>query len=334
MTETYDITIIGAGPVGLFTTFYAGMREAKVHLIDSMQEVGGQLSALYPEKYIYDIAGLKKIKAKDLVDQLYDQALTFSPKITLGESVLDVHRLDEETFEVITTANRYLTRTIIITAGAGAFKARKLAVPNSEKYENSNLHYSIKSLDDFYDENVLICGGGDSAVDWSLALEPIANSVTLIHRRDRFRAHEASVTELKNSNVTILTPYEVAEIIGDDHKINQVLIKEVKGDRTALLDVDSVIVNFGFITDLGPLKKWGLEIHRNSISVNQQMETNIPGIYASGDICIYKGKPKLIATGFGEATIAVNQAKLRIDPKARVNVHSTHLFEKESVNKV
>lgn len=331
MTETYDMTIIGAGPVGLFTTFYAGMREANVHLIDSMEEVGGQLSALYPEKYIYDVAGFPKIKAQDLVDQLYEQALTFSPKITLGESVLNVNRLDEETFEIITNANRYLTRTIIITAGAGAFQPRKLEVNDSEKYEGSNLHYSIKKLDDFLGQDVLVCGGGDSAVDWSLALEPIANSVTLIHRRDRFRAHEASVTELKNSNVTILTPFEVAELIGDGQKIDQVLIREVRGDRTSLLNVDSVIVNFGFITDLGPLKNWGLEIHRNSISVNQQMETNIPGIYSAGDICIYKGKPKLIATGFGEATIAVNQAKLRIDPNARINIHSTHLFAKEKV---
>ena len=331
MTETYDMTIIGAGPVGLFTTFYAGMREANVHLIDSMEEVGGQLSALYPEKYIYDVAGFPKIKAQDLVDQLYEQALTFSPKITLGESVLNVNRLDEETFEIITNANRYLTRTIIITAGAGAFQPRKLEVNDSEKYEGSNLYYSIKKLDDFLGQDVLVCGGGDSAVDWSLALEPIANSVTLIHRRDRFRAHEASVTELKNSNVTVLTPFEVAEIIGDGEKINQVLIKEVRGEKTTLVDVHSVIVNFGFITDLGPLKTWGLEIQRNSISVNQQMETNIPGIYSAGDICIYKGKPKLIATGFGEATIAVNQAKLRINPNARLNVHSTHLFTKEKV---
>lgn len=331
MTETYDMTIIGAGPVGLFTTFYAGMREANVHLIDSMEEVGGQLSALYPEKYIYDVAGFPKIKAQDLVDQLYEQALTFSPKITLGESVLNVNRLDEETFEIITNANRYLTRTIIITAGAGAFQPRKLEVKDSEKYEGSNLYYSIKKLDDFLGQDVLVCGGGDSAVDWSLALEPIANSVTLIHRRDRFRAHEASVTELKNSNVTVLTPFEVAEIIGDGEKINQVLIKEVRGEKTTLVDVHSVIVNFGFITDLGPLKTWGLEIQRNSISVNQQMETNIPGIYSAGDICIYKGKPKLIATGFGEATIAVNQAKLRINPNARLNVHSTHLFTKEKV---
>lgn len=331
MSKIYDITIVGAGPVGLFATFYAGMREADVHLIDSMQEVGGQLAALYPEKYIYDVAGFPQIKAKDLVDQLYKQALTFNPTITLGESVLNVERSDEDIFEVMTTKNRYYTRTIIITAGAGAFQPRKLEIEDSEKYEGKNLYYSINRLDDFAGQNVLICGGGDSAVDWALALEPIANHITLIHRRNQFRAHEASVSELKKSNVHIMTPYQIAELKGDGSKINQVVIKEVRGEMTKLLDVDSVIVNFGFITDLGPLKQWGLDIHRNCISVNQQMETNIPGIYSSGDICIYKGKPKLIATGFGEATIAVNQAKLRIDPKARIHVHSTHLFEKAKV---
>src|SRR5690625_137454 len=329
MTETYDITVVGAGPVGLFTTFYGGMRGASVHLIDSMPEVGGQLSALYPEKYIYDIAGYPKIKAQDLVDQLYEQAMTFSPTITLGESVLRVNKLDDLLFEVETTGGTYKTKNIIITAGAGAFQPRRLEVEDADVYEGKNLHYFIKKLDDYKDENVLICGGGDSAVDWSLALEPIAKSVTLIHRRDRFRAHEASLDQLKASSVNIRTPFEVGQLIGNGEKIEQVEIKEVRGEATDTLDIDSVIVNFGFITDLGPLKEWGLEIHRNSISVNQQMETNIEGIYASGDICIYDGKPKLIATGFGEATVAVNQAKLRIDPKARVTVHSTHLFEQK-----
>lgn len=327
MKEIHDITIIGAGPVGLFTTFYAGMREASVHLIDSMPEVGGQLSALYPEKYIHDVAGFPKIKAQDLVEELYKQAITFSPKITLGESVLHVNRLDSETFELITTRDRYVTKAIIITAGAGAFQPRKLEIDDCGNYEGKNLHYFIKNVKDFTDNNVLICGGGDSAVDWALALDAIAKNVTLIHRRDRFRAHEASLTQLKQSGVTVKTPFEVGEIFGKE-RIEQVLIKEVKGDHVSVLDVDSVIVNFGFVTDLGPLKKWGLDIYRNSIAVNQQMETNIPGIYSAGDICIYKGKPKLIATGFGEATIAVNQAKLRMDPKARVNIHSTHLFEK------
>lgn len=329
MEKIHDITIIGAGPVGLFTAFYAGMREADVHLIDSMPEVGGQLSALYPEKYIYDVAGFPEIKAQELVDQLYKQALTFSPKISLDESVLEVNKLEDETFEVITSKNRYMTKNVIITAGAGAFQPRKLEVDDCHIHEGKNLHYFVKELDAFTGHNVLICGGGDSAVDWSLALEPLAKSVTLIHRRDRFRAHESSITKLKSSTVDTKTPFEIEELLSDDDGITQALISEVKGEESFKLDVDSVIVNFGFITDLGPLKKWGLDISRNSIEVNQQMETNIEGIYSTGDICLYKGKPKLIATGFGESTIAVNQAMLRIDPKAQVSVHSTHLFDKK-----
>lgn len=328
MDKVSDITIIGAGPVGLFTAFYAGMREASVHLIDSLPSVGGQLTALYPEKKIYDIAGFPSVKAQDLIDQLYEQAQMFSPEITLGESVLEVNKQSDDTFEVVTSLNSYRTHNVIITAGAGAFQSRKLDVEGAELYEDNNLHYFIKKLSDFQGGDVLVCGGGDSAVDWSLALEPIAKSVTLIHRRDRFRAHESSLSQLKQSKVKIKTPFEVKEVHGDTGEIKQVFIEELRGGESDLLNVDHVLVNFGFITSLGPLKEWGLEIERNSVTVNQQMETNIAGIYSAGDVCIYKGKPKLIATGFGEATIAVNRAKLRMDPDANINVHSTHIFSK------
>ncbi|TFB19521.1 NAD(P)/FAD-dependent oxidoreductase [Filobacillus milosensis] len=326
--KTYDITIIGAGPVGLFTAFYAGMREASVNVIDSMPQVGGQLSALYPDKYIYDVAGYKGVKAQDLVDDLYDQAQTFSPTIHLEESVLNVQRLEEHLFEITTTKGTHYSKSIIITAGAGAFQPRKLKVERAELYEGKNLHYFVKNLDDFKDRRVLVCGGGDSAVDWSLALEPIAKEVTLIHRRPNFRAHEHSVTQLERSSVKIVTPYEVGEIMGNEELIEQALLKEVKGEKTQLLEVNDVIVNYGFVTSLGPLKDWGLEIEKNSICVNSKMETNIPGIFAAGDVCTYEGKAKLIATGFGEAPIAVNHAKAMIDPKAKLNIHSTHLFAK------
>lgn len=326
----YDIVIIGAGPVGLFTAFYAGMREATVTVIDSMPQVGGQLAALYPDKYIHDVAGFPKIKAQQLVDQLYEQAETFSPNIVLNESVHHVLRLEDGTFKLMTSQQTYYSRTIIITAGAGAFQPRKLKVERADHYHN--LHYFVKRLDRFKDRRVLVCGGGDSAVDWALALEPMATEVTLIHRRNNFRAHEHSISLLKQSSVTIKTPYEVKQLIGTEEKIEQVILQEVKGKDTHLLDVDEVIVNFGFVTSLGPLKTWGLETSRNAIYVNQQMETSIPGIFAAGDICSYKGKPKLIATGFGEATIAVNHAKSMIDPKARLNVHSTHLFASSSTS--
>lgn len=327
-----DITIIGAGPVGLFTAFYAGMREATVRVIDSMPQVGGQLAALYPDKYIYDVAGFPNIKAQDLVNQLHEQAQTFSPEMNLNESVQHVYRLQDGTFKIMTQKNTYYSKSIIITAGAGAFQPRRLKVDRADRYEGGNLYYFVKKLDRFKNRRVLVCGGGDSAVDWALALEPIAKEVTLIHRRNRFRAHEHSTSLLKQSSVSIKTPYEIKQLIGTEDRIEQVLLQEVRGHRTQLIDVDDVIVNFGFVTSLGPLKTWGLETSRNSIHVNQQMETNIPGIFAAGDICAYEGKPKLIATGFGEATIAVNHAKSMIDPKARLNVHSTHLFASSSTS--
>ncbi|SDI15853.1 NAD(P)/FAD-dependent oxidoreductase [Alteribacillus bidgolensis] len=328
--KVFDMTIIGAGPVGLFTAFYAGMRQASVKLIDSMPEVGGQLSALYPDKYIYDVAGFPKIKAQDLVSQLHEQAQAFSPEICLNESVENVVRLDDGTFKISTPSDTHYSRSIIITAGAGAFQPRKLKVDRAEQFEERSLHYFVKDLDKFKGRRVLVCGGGDSAVDWSLALEPIAKEVTLIHRRSAFRAHEHSLELLKESSVEMKTPYEVGQIIGEDY-IEQVLIKEVKGDSTYLVDVDDLIVNFGFVTSLGPLKTWGLDINKNAIVVNPKMETNIPGIYAAGDVCTYEGKVKLIATGFGEAPTAVNHAKAFIDPSAKLHPgHSTSLFASSS----
>ncbi|MEC5424073.1 NAD(P)/FAD-dependent oxidoreductase [Virgibacillus sp. C22-A2] len=320
-----DITVIGAGPVGLFTAFYAGMRQASVKIIDSMPQVGGQLAALYPDKFIYDIAGFPKIKAQKLVNQLYKQAKTFSPEICLNESVLQVERLEDGTFELITPSKSHYSRSIIITAGAGAFQPRKLKVDEAGRYEDKSVHYFIKDLNVFKNRRVMVCGGGDSAVDWALALESIAETVTLIHRRSAFRAHEHSLSLLKQSTVHIKTPFEVKSLLGDE-SIEQVQIQEVKGENTELLPIDDLVVNYGFVTSLGPLKTWGIKTQKNAITVNSKMETNIPGIYAAGDICIYDGKPKLIATGFGEAPIAVNHAKTRIDPDAKIHAHSTHIF--------
>ncbi|MUK88662.1 SidA/IucD/PvdA family monooxygenase [Ornithinibacillus sp. L9] len=324
--EVVDITIIGAGPVGLFTAFYAGMREASVKIIDSMPEVGGQLAALYPDKYIYDVAGFTKVKAKELVEQLHKQAEAFSPSICLNESVQQVKKLEDGSFYIETTSSSHYSKSIIITAGAGAFQPRKLKLDNATEFEGNTLHYFITNLNHFQDRRVLICGGGDSAVDWALALESIAKQVTLIHRRNNFRAHEHSLTLLKQSNVDIQTPFEVTSLIGNNGEIKQVIIQEVKGGKNEVLEVEDIIVNYGFITNIGPIKNWGLETTKNAINVTMQMETNIPGIFAAGDICSYDGKPKLIATGFGEATIAVNHAKKFINPKAKLSVHSTHLF--------
>ncbi|WP_409295137.1 NAD(P)/FAD-dependent oxidoreductase [Peribacillus sp. SCS-26] len=323
----FDITIIGGGPTGLFTAFYGGMRQASVKIIESLPQLGGQLSALYPEKYIYDVAGFPKVRAQELIDNLKEQMAKFEPDVCLEQAVEKVEKQADGIFKITTNNEIHYTKTIIITAGNGAFQPRRLELENAREYESKNLHYFIDDLNKFAGQKVVVFGGGDSAVDWALMLEPIAEKVTILHRRDKFRAHEHSVENLMNSKVEVMTPYIPSEIIGDENGIKQVIVESAKGEEKEVLDVDAVIVNYGFVSSLGPIKEWELEIEKNSIVVNSKMETNIPGIYAAGDICTYDGKAKLIATGFGEAPTAVNNAKAYIDPKARVQpLHSTSLF--------
>ncbi|WP_096271017.1 NAD(P)/FAD-dependent oxidoreductase [Paucisalibacillus globulus] len=326
--KVFDVTIIGAGPVGLFTAFYGGMRQASVKIIESLPHTGGQLTALYPEKYIYDIAGFPKVRAQELVDNLEEQANMFDPTIVLGQSIEKVERLEDQSFKLTSnTGEIHYTKTMIITAGNGAFQPRRLNIDNSEDFEGINLHYYVKDMNQFKDKKVAILGGGDSAVDWAMMLEPIAEKVYLIHRRNEFRAHEHSVEKLMNSKVDVITPFAPSDIT-ISNKIEKIALEEVKGDRKVELEIDEVICNYGFISSLGPIKDWGLEIEKNSIVVNTKMETNIPGIYAAGDICTFPGKIKLIATGFGEGPTAINNAKQYIDPKARVQPkHSTSMFE-------
>ncbi|MEH6989708.1 NAD(P)/FAD-dependent oxidoreductase [Cytobacillus firmus] len=324
--DVLDITIIGGGPVGLFTAFYAGMRKASVKVIESLPQLGGQLSALYPEKYIYDIAGFPKVRAQELVDNLLKQMNQFEPGICLGESVECISRLSDRSFAITTNKGTHYSKAVIITAGNGAFQPRKLNIDSEKKYENKNLHYFVKDLKQFAGKKVVIFGGGDSAVDWALMLKPIAEQVTLIHRRDKFRAHEHSVEKLKDSKVEVLTPYIPLELAGAD-EIENVMVENTNSGETMLIPADDILVNFGFVSSLGPIKDWGLEIEKNAILVNSKMETNIAGIYAAGDICTYEGKVKLIASGFGEAPTAVSNAKVYIDPASKVQpLHSTSIM--------
>ncbi|MCM3361929.1 NAD(P)/FAD-dependent oxidoreductase [Niallia sp. Sow4_A1] len=323
----YDITVIGGGPVGMFTAFYGGMRQATVKIIESLPTLGGQLTALYPEKYIYDIAGFPKIRAQELVDNLEEQMKKFEQSIVLEQAVQTVEKQGDGVFKITTDKEVHYSKTIIITAGNGAFQPRKLELEQAKDFEGKNLYYFINDLNQFAGKKVMVFGGGDSAVDWALMLEPIADTVYLAHRRDKFRAHEHSVENLKNSKVNIKTPYIPSELVGDE-EIKQVILENVTTQEKEIIDVDAVIVNYGFVSSLGPIKEWGFDIQKNSIVVNSKMETNIPGIYAAGDICTYDGKVKLIATGFGEAPTAVNNAKTYMDPKARVQpLHSTSLFK-------
>jgi thioredoxin reductase (NADPH) len=312
-----DLLIIGGGPAGMFAAFYGGMRQASVKLIESMPQLGGQLAALYPEKYIYDVAGFPKVTAQELVNNLSVQMELFKTDIRLEEKVQAVEKLEERHFVVKTNLGEHHAKAVIITAGVGAFQPRRLEIEGAEAYEKTNLHYFVNDLSRFKGKKVLISGGGDSAVDWALMIEPIAEQVTLVHRRDKFRAHEHSVEQLMASKVNIVTPTEISELHGED-TITKVTLSHIKTKETQEIEVDDVIVNFGFVSSLGPISEWGIAIESNSIVVDSRMETSIPGIFAAGDITTYPGKVKLIAVGFGEAPTAVNNAKVYFDPEARL----------------
>jgi thioredoxin reductase len=320
-----DVAIIGGGPAGMFAAFYGGMRQMSVTLIESMPQLGGQLAALYPEKYIYDVAGFPKVKAQELVDNLKKQMELFPTDIRLEEKVQNVRKVEERLFEIMTDKATHYAKAVIITAGVGAFEPRRLELPEAAKFEKSNLHYFVSDLERFRGQRVLISGGGDSALDWSLMLEPIAKQVTLVHRRDKFRAHEHSVELLMKSKVNVVVPTEITALHGEE-KIERVTLTDVKTKAETQLDVDAVIVNFGFVSSLGPIAEWGIAIENGSIVVDTRMETNIPGIFAAGDVTTYPGKLKLIAVGFGEAPTAINNAKVYVDPAAKLSPgHSSNL---------
>lgn len=324
--EIVDITIIGGGPTGLFAAFYAGMRGMSVKIIDSLPELGGQLIELYPDKDIYDVGGFPKIKARDLVDQLIEQASYADPAIHLNETALSASR-DGDHFVLTTDKEIYLTKSILLTAGVGAFQPRKIGLGIESEFEGETLHYGIRDLEVFKDKKIVVLGGGDSAVDWALMLEKIGSTVTLVHRRNRFTAHETNVDQLMQSTVNVKTSYTVKDIVGERGEIEKVMIETRDGEEE-WIEADHLIVNYGNVASLGPLKEWGIETERNSIKVNTRMETNIEGIYAAGDVTTFEGKVKLIATGFGEAPIAINHAKAFIDPKAKLQpLHSTSIFK-------
>ena len=315
--EIYDVAILGAGPTGLFGAFYAGMRHMKTLILDSLEELGGQLMTLYPEKYVYDVGGFPKILAKDLATGLVDQALQFHPSVVLGETVRTLERGEGDVWLLTTDKGAYRTRTIVISAGIGAFEPRRLKVEGLERFEGRGVQYLVRDKMALAGKRVMIVGGGDSAFDWAQNLEGVAESMTLIHRREGFRAHEATIRQVQEGGFCrILTHYEVRSVAGNSH-LEEVTIFDNRTDEEQTHRVDSLLINVGFKADLGPIKEWGLEMHKNGIVVNERMETNLPGVYAAGDVTEHDGKLDLIATGFGEAAVAVNFAKTYIDPEAR-----------------
>lgn len=326
--ELYDITFVGAGPVALYGMYYAGLRMTRFKAIDMLDEVGGGLMALYPEKYIYDVAGFPKILAKDLTRQMQQQATQYPHTMCLGERVIDIKRTEAGILELTTEKGLHLSKTVVVCAGLGAYIPKKLDIPNVHELENRGVFYSIRRLRDFADKSILVVGGGDSAFDYSMMLEPVAKKITHIHRNDFFSAHEDSVRKVKQSSVELLVPFwEVMRIEGEDW-VRRVTIVQTKTGEERVLEVDAVIINVGFLTNLGPIENWGLTLDKNAIVVDSRMRTNVEGVYAAGDIVTYDGKLKLISTGCGEVAIAVNNAKNYINPKATVSPgHSTDKHE-------
>jgi thioredoxin reductase len=324
MTEqdVYDITIIGGGPSGLFAAFYAGLRGAKTKIIDSLPQLGGQLAAIYPDKYIYDVPGFPKVLAQEFVDRQVEQAMAFSPSIHLAERVMELKHREENEHPLIDLVtepgNVHVSRSVIIAAGAGAFIPRKLDIPDLERLEGRGVFYFVKDLERFQGKRVLVVGGGDSALDWALALQGVASQVTLAHRRDRFRAHEESIEQLFDSPSKVLLFHELKELHGDEYLEAATLFHNQTGDEMTL-DVDAVILSLGFLANLGPIREWGFEIYKNSIEVDATMRTNLTAVYAVGDIATYEGKLKLIATATAEAAIAANYAKNYVNPSSRVS---------------
>ncbi|MBI3292924.1 MAG: NAD(P)/FAD-dependent oxidoreductase [Elusimicrobia bacterium] len=314
--DLFDVTIIGGGTTGLFAAFYAGLRGMRTKLVDSLNELGGQLMALYPEKYVYDVAGFPKVLAKDLGKQLIEQGMQFHPTVCLGERVTALAIGSDKIITVTTDKAVHRSKTVIISVGIGSFKPKTLEVPGVERFLEKGVWYGVKEKERFRGKRIAIVGGGDSAVDWALNLYPLAASTTLIHRRDGFRAHEDSVKQLKASPVTLKLFYEVKAVQGNT-QLEAVTLINSKSKAEETLPVDALLINIGFLADPGPLRQWGLQLDGNMIKVNPRMETNLPGVYAAGDGASHEAKLKLIATGFGEAAIAVNFAKTYIDPTAK-----------------
>jgi len=320
--EVFDTTIIGGGPTGLFGAFYAGMRQMRTKIIEALPEMGGQLAVLYPEKFIYDVPGFPKILAKDLVKGLVEQATQWRPTVCLEERVQTLHfsEAGEDDFMVLRTdKDVHYTRTILIAAGIGAFAPNKLENETIEEFEGRGVYYFVKDKGPLRNKRVLVVGGGDSAVDWALNLKDWAKQVTLIHRRDSFRAHEASVVELKSSPVDVRLNCEIDVLYGDGHVSGATIFNNQTMEKEHL-DVDYVLMNLGFKADLGPIKEWGLQREKRYLVVDLHQQTALPGVFAAGDVCVQQDiEPlNLITTAFAQATVAVNYAKRFTDPHARV----------------
>lgn len=327
--EIRDITIIGGGPTGLFAAFYTGMRGATAQIVDALPQLGGQLTALYPEKYIFDVGGFAKILAKDLVNALVEQAAQFHFKSHLNQNVTALERNDDH-FVLVTETDRFPTRAIVIAAGIGAFSPRRLPQQCAEPWYGRGIFDRVSDPEEFRGQKIVIIGGGDTAFDWAQQLRDRAKAVTLVHRSDKYRAHGATIADVQAAvaagRTTLLPFHELHDVISVDDKLTGVTLRDVKSKTTRDVEADAVLPMLGFHSDIGALGEWGLQCVDDEIVVNSLMETGRPGIYAAGDITAYPGKLKLIATGFGEAATAVNQAVHWMYPAKKIDPgHSSNM---------
>lgn len=308
-----DLLVVGAGPAGLYAAYYAGFRELRTAIIDALPEPGGQVAALYPEKQIFDIAGFPAVRGRDLVAALVDQAQRFGPHWLLGQSAQELTRLPDGRLRIVTTTDTVLiTRSIVIAGGIGTFTPRPL--PVGADYLGRGIDYFVADPASYTGHDVLVVGGGDSALDWALTLQPIARSVTLIHRRPTFTAHESSVSQLRSGTATVLTPHVLHEVAGEG-EVERVVVRNTGSGELVELDCTRIVAALGFTANLGPLTGWGLRIADRHIVVDSRMFTGVDGIYAAGDITDYPGKVRLISVGFGEAALAVNNAAVAASPE-------------------
>jgi len=315
-----DLAIVGAGPTGLYAAYYAGFRGLSTVIIDSLEEPGGQLTALYPEKPIYDVGGFPAVLGKDLVAGCVEQAAAYDPTYLLGHRAERLVRTDPDDdrslLRIVTDRGVTVEAgAVLIAGGIGTFAPRPL--PGSDGWDGRGLMYFVRDLSALRGQRVLIVGGGDSAVDWALALEVLAGSVTLIHRREGFRAHEGSVAKLRDSSVDVRTHHEVRRIEGSE-RVERAIVFDNRDDTETVLDVDTVVAALGFTADLGPLRSWDIEHDGRRVQVDSRGATSMPGVFAAGDVVDYLGKIPLISTGFGEAATAVNNAAVWLDPSARL----------------
>ncbi|MET8824549.1 NAD(P)/FAD-dependent oxidoreductase [Streptomyces sp. NPDC004610] len=305
-----DLLVIGAGPTGLYGAYYAGFRGMSVAIADALPEAGGQIAALYPEKLIYDVAGFPAVRGQDLVDRLIEQAGRWDPVYLLGHGVTDLADIEGGVLATTDRGARIRAGAVLVCGGIGNFVPREL--PVGSEYLDRGLRYFVPRPAELAGQDVVVVGGGDSALDWALTLEPIAASVTLVHRRTRFRAHERSVEQVHSCSVRVLTPYEVEKVHGEE-TVTEVVVASADGDRVTL-PAHSVVAALGFIADLGPIERWGLELRRRHILVDRTMRSSRERVYAAGDISDHDGKVSLISIGFGEAALAVNHIAALLDP--------------------